>query len=92
MYEVRDIPFVEGAEYDDYGFYNLPDGSFYDPDGHFFNQNGFDEFGGYYDNNNIYVPGQANKHLFLAESDRDYRDQATQEEYDDRFENDELAK
>mgnify|MGYP001408022427 CR=1 FL=1 len=36
MYEVRDIPEVKGAVYDELGFYNLPDGSFYDPDGHYF--------------------------------------------------------
>lgn len=36
MYEVREIPVVAGAEYDALGFYNLPDGSFYDPDGHYF--------------------------------------------------------
>ena len=36
MYEVKEIPEVPGAEYDELGFYNLPNGSFYDPDGHYF--------------------------------------------------------
>ena len=92
MYEVKDIPKVPGGQYDDLGFYNLPDGSFYDPDGHFFDKDGFDEFGGFYDENNSYVPGQKNKHLFKSSVAGD--DSATNEHgyYDDRFENDELAK
>ena len=82
MYEVRDIPEVKGAVYDELGFYNLPDGSFYDPDGHYFDQDGYDEFKGYYDENDVYVPGPGNKHLYKCNKD----------EYDDRFENDELAR
>lgn len=35
--------------YDQDGFYNLPDKSFYDPAGYYFNKSGYDEFGGYYD-------------------------------------------
>lgn len=73
MYEVRDIPVIQGAQYDDYGFYNLPDGSFYDPDGHFFDTHGYDEFGGYYDQNNTYVPGEANKHMFAEPIDADHK-------------------
>ena len=46
------------------GFFNLPDGSFYDPDGYFFDKDGYDEFGGHYDSDNNYIPGEANKHLF----------------------------
>ena len=46
------------------GFYNLADGSFYDPDGYFFNVEGYDEFGGHYDDNNLYIPGEGNKDLF----------------------------
>ena len=45
------------------GFYNLPDGSFYDPDGYLFNKEGFDEFGGHYDDDNIYIPGEKNEEL-----------------------------
>ena len=84
MYEVREIPEVDGAEYDELGFYNLPDGSFYDPDGHYFDKDGYDEYGGYYDDDNIYIPGDKNSHLV----DNGHGD----DDYDDRFENDELAK
>lgn len=84
MYEVREIPEIKGAEYDELGFYNLPDGSFYDPDGHYFDQDGYDEFGGYYDDDNIYIPGK-NADMFNNES-------GAADDYDDRFENDELAK
>ena len=84
MYEVREIPEVKGAEYDELGFYNLPDGSFYDPDGHYFDKDGYDEYGGYYDDDNIYIPGDKNSHLV----DNGHGD----DDYDDRFENDELAK
>ena len=85
MYEVRDIPVVDGAEYDDLGFYNLPDGSFYDPDGHYFDQEGYDEFGGYYDDENIYIPGEKNSHLMNQESgaaDDEYDELAQQLEED----------
>ena len=37
---------------------------FYDPDGYLFNKDGFDEFGGYYDNEGFYHPGEKNKHEF----------------------------
>jgi hypothetical protein len=46
-------------------FYILPnDSGFYDPDGYFFDSEGFDEFGGYYDNDGYYHPGEKNKHEF----------------------------
>lgn len=81
--QVKQIPTVEGAYFDDLGFYNLPDGDFYDPDGWYFDKDGYDQFGGKYDDDNNYIPGQGNKHMF-----EDYDD----EEEDDMFENDELAK
>ena len=37
---------------------------FYDPDGYFFNEEGFDEYGGYYDEEGLYYPGEKNKHEF----------------------------
>ncbi len=49
--------YVEG-EYDDEGFFNTPNGSFWDPDGVYFNREGYDKHGGYYDDNNEYVPGK----------------------------------
>ena len=48
--------FTEG-EYDDNGFFVTPNGSFWDPDGVYFNKEGYDKHGGYYDDNNEYVPG-----------------------------------
>jgi hypothetical protein len=46
-------------------FYILPnDQGFYDPDGYLFDAEGFDEFGGYYDNDGFYHPGEKNKHEF----------------------------
>ena len=37
---------------------------FYDPDGYYFNEHGYDEFGGYYDGKGYYHPGPGNKHEF----------------------------
>ena len=51
---------------------------FYDPDGYYFNAEGKDEFGGYYDDRGYYHPGPGNKHEF--------------EEYEDEDEEDELIK
>ena len=65
------------------GFYNLPNGDFYDPDGWYFDKDGYDQFGGKYDDDNNYIPGQSNQHLF-----EDYGDEVG----DNMFENDELAK
>lgn len=52
-------PFQEepGGYYDDAGFYIAKDGAFWDPDGVFFNPQGFDKYGGYYDDNLVYQPG-----------------------------------
>lgn len=55
---------MEGGWYDELGFYNLPEGGFYDPDGYLFNKEGYDEFGGYYDERGFYHPGEKNKHEF----------------------------
>ena len=48
---------IEG-EYDEEGFFITPDGSFWDPDGVYFNREGYDKHGGYYDDNDEYVPGK----------------------------------
>jgi hypothetical protein len=67
---------VEGGFYDEMGFYILPNDQgkstlaiyiflgFYDPDGYLFNKDGLDEFGGYFDNEGFYHPGEKNKHDF----------------------------
>ncbi len=44
--------------YDEHGFYMLPEGDFYDPNGYYFDKEGYDEFGGYYDDNLVYFPGK----------------------------------
>lgn len=56
---------------------------FYDPDGYYFNKEGFDEFGGRYDNEGLYIPGEKNKHEF--------QDMYAQEVDDDEY-NDELVR
>ena len=58
------MPFLSKAEieakhpsgkYDEDDFYLLEDGSFYDPLGYFFDQDGFDEVFGFYDEHGYYV-------------------------------------
>jgi len=41
--------------------------AFYDPDGYYFNIEGYDEFGGYYNDKGIYIPGPKNEHEFVHE-------------------------
>lgn len=53
---------------------------FYDPDGYYFNKSGYDEFGGRYDKNGFYHPGEGNKHDFKDLYEEDY------------YEEDELAR
>lgn len=48
----------EHLEKDEFGNYILGDGSFYDNNGYFFDVDGYDEFGGYYDDNMVYKPGE----------------------------------
>ena len=48
---------IEG-EYDDEGFFTTTNGSFWDPDGVYFNREGYDKHGGYYDDNDEYIPGK----------------------------------
>ena len=47
---------IEG-EYDEEGFFVTPDGSFWDPDGVYFNNEGYDKYGGYYENGE-YITGK----------------------------------
>ena len=55
-----DVKIPSEADMDEYGFAHMADGSFYDPDGYFFNKDGKDEFGGYYDDDWHYHPGPGN--------------------------------
>ena len=70
--------FTEG-EYDDNGFFVTPNGSFWDPDGVYFNKEGYDKHGGYYDDNNEYVPGEG-----WDEANNCYLDEIN--DYDDDYE------
>ncbi len=47
-----------GGSYDKEGFFRTPNGSFWDPDGIYFNKEGKDSHGGYYDDNFEYHPGK----------------------------------
>ena len=39
------------------GFYILEKGDFYDPNGYYFDEKGFDANGGSYDKDGVYIPG-----------------------------------
>lgn len=58
--EFIDKPFKEckGGYYDNNNFYITPNGSFWDPDGVYFNNEGYDKHGGYYNENLEYQPGK----------------------------------
>ena len=71
--------YVEG-EYDDEGFFNTPNGSFWDPDGVYFNREGKDKHGGYYDENQEYVPGEG-----WDEVNNCYVDEYNDDYYDDEY-------
>ena len=55
---------AEQGYYDEDGFYILVDeegkdrGDFYDPNGFYFDEMGYDQFGGYYDDDLNYIPGE----------------------------------
>lgn len=67
----REFKEVEGGRYDELGFYILPNQEgFFDPDGYYFDGEGFDKFGGYYDEEGNYFPGEANKHEFPARNEQ----------------------
>ena len=70
---------VEG-DYDEEGFFSTPNGSFWDPDGVYFNREGYDRHGGYYDENTQeYVPGPG-----WDEVNNCYKDEYN-DEYDDEY-------
>lgn len=68
------------GHYDKEGFYVLEeDGAFYDPNGYYFDAEGYDQFGGYYENG-YYKPGEE----FAEEYYRRYEEMYGEEddEYD----------
>ena len=68
---------VEG-EYDDEGFFNTPSGSFWDPDGVYFNREGYDKHGGYYNDQQEYIPGPG-----WDEENNCYKDEINDDYYDE---------
>jgi hypothetical protein len=56
---IRPFEEVEGGYFDINCFYVTPNGSFWDDQGYYFNQFGYDVHGGHYDSrgNGIYIPG-----------------------------------
>lgn len=69
--------------YDKDGFYVLADGSFYDPSGYYFDQNGYDEFGGYYENG-YYVPGEGYEDEYYRKYEELYgNEQDNPEDFDE---------
>lgn len=54
----REFHEVEGGLYNEHGFYVTPNGSFWDPDGIYFNKEGCDKHDGYYNEEYEYQPGR----------------------------------
>ena len=48
---------IEG-ELDELDFFTTPNGSFWDPDNVYFNRKGYDIYGGHYDEDGVYIPGE----------------------------------
>ena len=49
--EIAKLP----GQLDKDGFHVLPEGDFYDPNGYYFDVEGYDQYGGYYENG-VYMP------------------------------------
>lgn len=45
------------GEFDEHGFFRTPNGSFWDPDGEYFNHYGYDVHSGFYTKEGEYIPG-----------------------------------
>lgn len=68
----RSFEEVEDGFLDLRGFYNTPNGSFWDDDGCYFNRLGLDKHGGSYDKYGVYLPGKGwNEDLNCYEDDID---------------------
>ncbi len=64
------------------GFFITPNGSFWDPDYVYFNRDGFDKHGGYYNDNGVYIPGKGwDEENNCYESEKE--DDEFNNEYDD---------
>ncbi len=70
VYNEREFTEVEGGVYIEEGFYVTPNGSFWDPDGVYFNRDGYDKHEGFYDEGYEYNPGRGwIPHLMCYEDD-----------------------
>ena len=59
------------GHYDDDGFYILNEGGFYDPAGFYYDKNGVDAIGGFYNNSGVYIaPKKTSGSLTLNEDGR----------------------
>ena len=72
------------GEYDEDGFFVTPNGSFWDPDGVYFNKKGLDKHGGYYDDNGVYMPGKGwdkDNNCYESEKEDDYDEYYNDDEF-----------
>ena len=81
------------GELDEDGFFTTPNGSFWDPDYVYFNREGYDKHGGYYDENNEYIPGEnwdEKNQCYLDEKEQNFENYLNDydEAYDDYYEGD----
>lgn len=79
------------GEYDNDGFFITPNGSFWDPDGVYFNREGFDRHGGYYEDNGEYIPGKGWDNInncYYDEHDDFYEDEDEDDGYYDHMNDD----
>lgn len=66
----RSFEEVENGFYDENGFYNTPDGSFWNLEGDYFNKYGYDKYGGFYNEEKVYIPGEGwNEELQMYNED-----------------------
>ena len=84
----RDFEEVEGGLYQEDGFYVTPEGSFWDPDGDYFNKYGFDRYGGIYDQYKDYIPGEGwlDEYQCYKEDLHENDEKVIKEILNDRFE------
>ena len=81
------------GELDEDGFFTTPNGSFWDPDYVYFNREGYDKHGGYYDENNEYIPGEnwdEKNQCYLDEKEQNFENYLNDydDAYDDYYEGD----
>jgi len=82
-YNEREFEEVEGGDYNEEGFYITPNGSFWDPDGIYFNREGYDKHEGYYDQEYNYQPGRGwIPHLLCYEDELQSKNQKIEGDID----------